>query len=92
MPGWKLCEVLTLAFVRHDPRVAGHVRNGVLASGDVGLSGETLIEYSIKPVCFIDVPVNRVAKLFRSILHEVGGFAPPSARAQPFAKTATQEC
>ena len=56
--------------MRHDPGVAGHIGNRIVAC-DEGPVGELSVEHAIEPVGFLDVALDRIRDLVGRILREV---------------------
>lgn len=63
-------EVLLLALVRHDPGVAGHVGNGVVARDEFAL-GQLLVEHGVQARGFLDVARDGVRDFLGRVLAEV---------------------
>src|SRR3954447_19614431 len=76
----EVVDVLALVLVRHDPGIARHVGNGVIAGDELAI-GEALVEYAIQPVGLVDIAVDGVLDLFLGVVREV--MVLPRHRAQP---------
>src|SRR4030095_1373549 len=59
-------EALAVRLVRHDPWIAGHVGDRVVA-GNEGTAGETLVEHAIEPVGLARVAVDGVGHFLRRV-------------------------
>src|SRR5215212_2170252 len=60
----KLADILALSFVRHNPRIRGHVRNGIIAGDELSI-GESLVQHAVKAISFLDISIDCV----RDFLH-----------------------
>ncbi|MPM89698.1 hypothetical protein SDC9_136810 [bioreactor metagenome] len=68
----KLRDVLLLAFVRHDPGVAGHVGDGVaLACNIVAAVAQVLVEHAVEAAGFLHIALHGVGDLLGRVLGEV---------------------
>src|SRR5271154_4961438 len=66
----KLLEFLTLILERHDPRIAGHVGDRILAADEFAIR-EPLVEHAVETVGLVHVAVDRVRNLVLRIIAEV---------------------
>src|SRR6266446_8885972 len=66
----EVVEILTLAGVWHDPRIRGHVGNGIVAGKEFAVR-EPLIQHRVQPVGLLDVALDRVGNFFWRVLKEV---------------------
>src|SRR5260370_15878886 len=66
----EVVDIMTLAGVWHDPRIRGHVGNGIVAGKEFAVR-EPLIQHRVQPVGLLDVALDRVGNFFRRVLKEV---------------------
>ena len=66
----KVRQKLFLSFMGYDPRVNGHIGNGIIVSNPVPTL-QTGIEYAVQTICFVDVSTDRIGYLLRGILDEM---------------------
>ena len=67
----EVLELLALPFVRHDPRVAGDVGDGVVAPAMNSRVRQALVEDPVQTVGLIDVARDRVRQLLGCVADEV---------------------
>ena len=66
----EVVEVLLLPRVRHHPRIAGHVRDRVVAGDELAI-GESLVQDAIEPSGLLHVAIHRIGDALRRVLDEV---------------------
>src|SRR3977135_330328 len=66
----EILDLLALPLIRHDPRIARHVGDRVVA-GDEVAPGELLVEHAVEAVDLVAVAIDRVGGLVVGVLREV---------------------
>ena len=79
---------MALALVRHDPRVARHIDDRVVAGDEVVSFGELFVQRPAKPRGLLDVALNGIRQRPRRVLHEM--VVLPSHRQAAHANTPLQ--
>src|SRR4030095_14759783 len=66
----EIIQVLPLPFVQHDPRITGHIRDGIGSANKFSVA-KPFVEHAVKPLGFFGISLDRVSNFLVDVTSEV---------------------